>query len=349
MDTLTHAGASVPIQRKDFDYQKAYPKPEDAPAFGDWLRAALGLKSTEAARKSLSVGDSGGQLVPEHLMGEVLAALQPATAVLRAGAGLLDLSSRSGKSFSWAAVDELPTFAWRAEGDAIGGTAPSFRLVEAVPRSIACTFTVTRELVADASNIDAAIRGALVQALAIAIDAACLRGTGADDDQPVGLLHHPDVVQWSLDSTGTSIAQHRFRPLLEALAGILEDGSAFPGAAVMSPRVWASFESLTGLDGMTPAVRPRPLEGVQMLYSAAVPVEVDDSYEVSDAFLGDWRQMLVALREPLSVSVLTEAAALTGELTVVAHARLDVAVLQPKSFRVIRRLRPTYSTTTSFG
>ena len=48
--------------------------------------------------------------------------------------------------------------------------------------------------------------------------------------------------------------------------------------------------------------------------------------------VGDFTQLMIGIREQLSVAVAREVFAQTGEIALVAHVRADVALAHPASF-----------------
>ena len=143
----------------------------------DFVRGVAGMKTTAAVQAALSIGtdSAGGYAVPSILMPNILEALVPASSLLLAGAGIVPIDS-GGKNFTTAALSTIPAAAWRAEGGAVSVSDPTFRAVTAVLRSLAFYFKLSRELLADAQNMGAALNIAITQAFAKEIDRAGLRG-----------------------------------------------------------------------------------------------------------------------------------------------------------------------------
>ncbi len=153
----------------------------------DFMRGVAGMSSTEAVMASLAVGtdSAGGYAVPDVVMPGILSALVPASSLLQAGAGIVPMDY-GAKSVSTAAIDTLPTATWRNELGNIGESEPTLRSVQSTPRSLACIVRVSRELLADGSDVDRALRQVIAQAFAKELDRVGLLGSGAAPE-PRGL------------------------------------------------------------------------------------------------------------------------------------------------------------------
>ena len=73
------------------------------------------------------------------------------------------------KQYTTAAVDNIPTAAWRLESGNLAESAPTFRAVVAAPKSLAFYFKASRELLADAANMDAALNVAIAHPACFAV------------------------------------------------------------------------------------------------------------------------------------------------------------------------------------
>ena len=75
--------------------------------------------------------------------------------------------------------------------------------------------------------------------------------------------------------------------------------------------------------------------------SAKIPVNltVGASTDCSEIYLGNFADMQFIMRETVSVQLLRESFALTGQLAFVGHVRADVVVSRPKSFAIVTGVR----------
>jgi HK97 family phage major capsid protein len=313
-------------------------------SIGDWFRALAGQKSTDLARKAMSIGTdtSGGHLVPSVLMPAILGALVPASSLLQAGARMLTVGSTDsgGKTFTMGAVNAIPTAAWRNEAAAVAESDPTFRTVVGTPRSLAFYFRISRELLADAANLDSALPGIMGQSLAREMDRAGLIGTGGAPE-PRGIKNVSGVQSVTNGAAGTALGTIKFSNLLSAYSAILGADAPTPTAAIVHPRTAVGFASLVDSTGQ-PLQRPDMLRDLRMITSSQVPVNltVGGSTDCSDAYIGDFTKAIFMVREFFSVQRLDEAFATNGQVGFIAHARLDFALEYPAAFSVVTGIRP---------
>lgn len=180
-------GAGIKVLRTPADFKAHYASRRDGndsqrsndTTLTDFMRGVAGMSSTNTVMASLAVGtdSAGGYAVPDVVMPGILSALVPASSLLQAGAGIVPMDY-GAKSVSTAAIDTMPTASWRNELGTIGESQPTLRSVQAVPRSLACIVRVSRELLADGSDVDRALRLVIAQAFAKELDRVGLLGSG---------------------------------------------------------------------------------------------------------------------------------------------------------------------------
>ena len=146
----------------------------------DFLRGVANMSCSPAVRNALTEGtdSAGGYTVPSVLMPGILAGLVPVSSLLQAGASIIPLDA-GGKNFTYAAVNAIPTAAWRSESGSLATSDATFRSVVATPRSLAFQFKISRELLADGQGISEALYVAIAASFARELDRVGLRGTGS--------------------------------------------------------------------------------------------------------------------------------------------------------------------------
>lgn len=322
--------------KRNFDAQ-----PDESIRLDDFVRGVAGMKTTTAVSNALSVGTdtTGGYAVPSLVMPEILQALVPASSLLTAGAGIIPLDA-GAKSYTTAAVDSVPTAAWRLENGAVAESDPTFRGVVAAPKSLAFFFKISRELLADATNMSNALTIAISQAFAKEMDRAGLRGSGTNPE-PRGILNTAGINSVTNGANGASLATTKFANLLTATQNLLQANAPMPTAAIMSPR------SLVGLGGLVdttgqPMNRPELLQPMNMIATSQVPnnLTVGTSNDCSEIYVGDFSTVAFMVREQLSIQLANELFAATGQIGFICHARVDVAVMRPSAISVVTGVRP---------
>ncbi|MDE2453260.1 MAG: phage major capsid protein, partial [Burkholderiales bacterium] len=225
------------VMRTSADFRNHYgPKarPDESFDIADFLRGVAGLKAPAAVRNALSEGtnSAGGYALPSIIMPAILEAMVPASSVLRAGAGMVPIDM-GAKSYTWAGVASIPQAAWRLESGTVQQSDPTFRGVVATPHSLSFYFKVSRELLADASNIAPALVTAISQSMAVELDRAALRGTGIAPE-PLGILNTTGVGAVTNGANGTSLVN--YSNFFSAAQTILNTNAPMPTAAIMNPR-----------------------------------------------------------------------------------------------------------------
>lgn len=328
--------------RTSADFKAHYSK--DAPAgdkvgLSDFVRAVAGMRTSEGAIQALSLGQdtAGGYAVPHTVMPEILAAMAPASSLLQAGAGVVPME-KGAKSVTTAVVNALPQAAWRNESGSLALSEPTFRGVTAVPQSLAFMFKVSRELLADAPNMEAALRIAIGQAFAKELDRVGLRGSGTAPE-PCGLLN-TDGVQIVNFGGVNGAALAGYAPVLQGIGAVMNADGPMPNAVIGAPRSVITLAGLVDTTGQ-PIRKPELLQNLPMLHTSQIPTDLDvgTSTDGSELYVGDFRGMYFLLRENVSIQLLREAFASTGEIGFACHVRADVVIPFPQTFAVVKGVR----------
>jgi HK97 family phage major capsid protein len=304
----------------------------------DFLRGAARMKTSTEATRALAIGTdaSGGYALPSSVMPRILEALVPASSLLQAGAGILPVSE-GAKTFNFAAVDAVPVATWRLENGSVDESEPTFKNIAITPRSLSFVVKVSRELLADAPNIETAINAAIAQAFAIEIDRVGLLGTGTAP-QPRGLKNTSGIQTVTNGAAGAVLAS--YANIFSGVEKILTVNGPMPTAAIMAPRSLVKLGGLADTTGQ-PLQVPGMLQGVKLLQTSQLPINltVGASTDCSEIYLGDFSKMFICMRESLNIQVLTETYAGNGQIGFMCHARVDVAVQYPQAFCLVSGVR----------
>lgn len=334
---------SNPVLRNTEDFERHYesrtPTNRDDPYdIADYLRGIANLKTTPSVKNALSIGTDtgGGFAVPGILMPGILSAMVPASSLLTAGAGIIPLQD-GAKTYTTAAIDIIPTAAWRNESAAVATSDPAFRAVVATPRSLSFMFKLSRELLADAVGLTDALNQAIAQAFAKELDRVGLRGTGTAPE-PRGILNTSGVHAVTNGAAGAALAS--YSNIFSAVQSILAADAPMPTAAIMSPR---SLVKLGGLTSTTnePLDVPTMLQPMKMIATSQIPnnLTATTSTDCSEIYVGDFSRMYFAMRESVSIQLLQELYAGTGEVGFACHVRADVVLTYPAAFAVVTGVR----------
>lgn len=315
---------------------------EEPISLKEFFRGVAGMRTSDTVRAALSegTGSAGGYAVPTVLLPGILGALVPASSLLTAGANI-GLLETQAKSFNIAAVNAIPTAAWRLESGNVAESDPTFRSITITPQSLAFRFKVSRELLMDAPGMEDALGTAIAQAFAKELDRAGLRGSGTAPEIR-GLINMAGVQTIDSGEDGQVLAN--YAKLINAARAIKEANAPAPTAAIMSPREDETIALFTDTTGQ-PLRRPDALTGWQFPVTSQIPTNltVGESDDCSEIYVGDFSQFTFFLREGVSVQKLTELYAETGEIGFVCHTRVDVAAAYAAAFAVIKGVRPPAS------
>lgn len=331
---------SVMRNQADFEshYQTRNSNEEGAFGIAEFLRGVANMKVSPDVRNALSAGtgSAGGFAVPSKLMPGILGALAPVSSLLRAGAGIVALEE-GASTFTTAAIDSIPTAAWRAEAGVLATSDPAFRAVVATPRSLSFQFKVSRELLADGQNIQEALFLAIGQAFAKELDRAGLRGSGTAPE-PRGVLNTSGIQAVTNGANGAALVG--YANLFAATQALLAANAPMPTAAIMSPRSLVKLGGLVDTTGQ-PLRVPGMLEPVKLISTSQIPntLTVGTSTDCSEIYIGDFANLYFAMRESVSVQLLTELYAGTGEVGFACHMRADVVLTYPAAFSVVTGVR----------
>jgi HK97 family phage major capsid protein len=312
---------------------------EDRGDLSSFFRGIAGGRTTEPVRASLTEGtdSQGGHAVPSWLLPGILSALVPASSMLKAGAHI-GVLQQPGDSFKIAAVNSVPTAAWRNESGGLSESDPTFRAVTVTPRSLAFIFKVSRELLMDAPGMEGALRIAIAQAFAKEIDRAGLIGTGTAPEIR-GVLNTVGIKTYDMGTNGAAMTD--YATIIKARRTLADANAPMPTAIITSNREAETIDLFADTTGQ-PLRRPPALEQLQFLSTSQIPT--DDTHgtaeDAATMFLGDFGLATFYMREQLSVQKLNELYAGTGEIGFACHARVDLALAYPSAFCAINGVIP---------
>ena len=272
----------------------------------------------------------GGFLVPQVLSDSVIDLARNAAVVMKAGARTFEMVSEKVRL---ARLTADPSASWRTENSAISASTATFGAIDLRARSLACMVPISRELLQDASNASSVIENSIAASIGLAIDYAMLRGNGAAE-QPTGIRYTTNV-SLSTSTGGTT----GFDPLARLVRDVYTNnylGTPEALSLVYAPRTAATYMMLKDAQGQ-PLRQPDTLAAVQRFQSNQIPTN-STTYggdSESEAYLGDFSQLVLAVRSPLEVQISNDYGFNTNQVYVRTIFRGDVAVLQPTWFSVL--------------
>ena len=269
---------------------------------------ALGENSNQA----------GGFLVPAELSSELIDAARAASVTQRAGALTVPMQS---ETLTIAKVVTDPTFELKAENAAFTGSDPTFGAVGLTAHTFGTYVTLSRELAADAPNIEDIIMRILSRALAAELDRQALQGSASAEWN--GLTINSDI------GTTSSVGAIAWEDIATGVVDVQGNNYA-PNAYVASPTIAGDLAVLTSGDGVNSAkswLGPPPnVEPLDQLVTTNCPD--------ANIIIGQWDNLVFGLRQEFMLEATTTGgdAFTKHQLLIKITFRGDVGVSQAGAF-----------------
>lgn len=304
---------------------------------GDAVRAKIFGARTDAERRALSEGtdSAGGYTVPAPVAVNFIDRLRRQSVASRAGALTVPMDS---ETLAIARLETDPTVAWRAENASIAEGDPTFGRVLFTAKSLSGILKISRELLADTVNAGSIIESALVKAMALELDRAAIFGDGSANS-PTGVINVSGINEVEMGTNGAALTN--YEELIDAIYEMQLDNAEDPTAAIMHPRTRRDMAKLVDGDG-NPLVVPEMVSRVPMLTTTAAAIDETQgtSENASSIVFGDFTQLMIGMRENITVQVLNERFAENGQIGLVVHARADVQLAHKASFSRLKGIIP---------
>lgn len=300
---------------------------------------AIGGKGNQHIQNALSEGtDSlGGYTVPVQILREFIDLMRNKSVLMKAGARTVLLETLKT---SMATVTVDPVAAWRAENAAVATSDMTLGKVEFIPKSLAVNVVVSMELLQDSLNIEEILLNSLAQALALEVDRAGLYGTGASN-QPLGLksILVTATNTTSLGANGAKLsASGNYLPFVKEMRLIAQNGNDMANAIIMAPRTAYDLYGLTDTTDQ-PLMAPSVIsDNITLLDTNSVPISLTQgsSNVASEAFIGNWTNLMLGMRSELRIELLRDKFASNLQISFIAHLRCDWQVARVNSFRLLQ-------------
>jgi len=272
-------------------------------------------------------GTLGGFTVPMEIAGQFWDMLRARSVFIQAGAGTVMIPGPT----RMIVVTRDATAIWRNENQSIGDHDIELGAFELNPRSLSALVKVSYELLADSANIEEILTSALLGALSLELDRACLFGSGTQN-QPVGLYNYPGITALSQGVNGATIAN--FDPLIDMVYELELANSAPPTAAIWHPRTARDLRKRKDTTNQ-PLLAPDPIPAMPKLATTSVPINLTQGTSVgvaSPILMGNFGDAILGMRQELVIQKLDQTFASNGQVGFWAHLRADVGFARPKSF-----------------
>ena len=271
-------------------------------SLGDFVKASLGL-----IRPSATLTGNGG-LVPTSTSSQIIDGMRAASTVIQAGS----LTIPVGGPVNLCRVDGDPTVHQHVEGLAdISESQPTFSPLLLEPRALVATIPISAELVQDSQNLDEALRASISGAFAAKLDALCIAKILADADIPLSPVSQ-DPATW--------------QGVLSAVGSALQLDQRLPRAHISSASDFIARASQVASTAGNWLNRPEALKEMLELFTTKLAA--------GTAIFGDLTGFGVAIRQDLRLELVRFQSPTSFSHLLVAHARAEGYVLQPKKMYV---------------
>lgn len=348
----THStGTPTPALHREFldAYSEALFAPEGQTARNTTrsLAKELGINSRGslvplAQRAFTSTGVGTGKELSPILQGDIVDLMRPRMIAAEFGARA---ETYVGGTVSRPTISADASFTWLAEnpGAGVSATDPATGAITMVPRAVAVRTSVTAQSIRTSSPESAfQIMESHAARLAVAMDAAVLAGTGASN-QPTGILYNSGANLVAMGTNGGTVSYAKLCELEQAIDAAnapmqglgfvttpqirsrMRQTQDFPSAAAGRP-LWDATNTVLGHRAMTTTSMPSTL------------TKGTSSGNCHAAILGDFSQVVMAYWGALEVIVDPYTDAAKGLTHITSTLYVDVGILQPSAFAVIRDL-----------
>jgi HK97 family phage major capsid protein len=341
-------GSRVPVLEHRHRLASFLPASESRAAelgVAGFLRALHSGPQSELERRVLAEAaiGSGGAFLPTPLAAEVIDLLRAHTVTFQAGARTIPMTSAT---LRFARITGDPVGSWRAENTPITVSDPTFDNVTLAAKSWALIVLVSRELLEDATNIDAQLRNAFAKSAALALDRAILSGPGTGN-APLGIANTPGISVVSMGPNGANFVSYggstegQYASLLDAVLALDNANAGEISAMIMPPRTSRAISGF--VDGLGQPLRaPARLVNVPQLVTTSMSIAETQgtSSAASSLLIGSFSEVFVGMRTALQVNVLSERYADTGQVGFCLWMRGDVQIARPAALARIEGIIP---------
>ena len=299
---------------------------------GDWTGAESELRAFSG-----NLGTSGGFLIPEVLSSMFIDVARNQSRVIQAGAQTISVPSRD---VVIAKVTKDASTSYKQENEAATDNDMEFGYITLQSRTLVSYATISHELLQDATaNLDQIVMNAFGEAISLEMDRAALFGSGVAG-RPLGLYNYNGIGIVSPNVNGFNISN--YDEFSEAIQDI-ENANGTAKAAIFSPRTAAQLRELKEATTNAYLSAPSFFTDLKRLTTNQVPnnLTYGTATDASAAFIGDFSQVLFAVRQNLRIETSNHAgeAWQRYQFKIRATLRYDIAVLRPSHFSVIKGIK----------
>ncbi|MDI3210495.1 phage major capsid protein [Arthrobacter sp. AL12] len=300
--------------------------------------------------RALATTGGGSATIPTAWSSQLIDLARNTSAVLKAGASIVPMDA---KTVNIGRITGDPTATFRAEGSLITASDPTFDNVTLDAKTMSSQVIASMEWFQDTDNGQSLVVNALASALAQRIDLVALyggivAGAGAINlptpPNPRGVLAalnagRPANVLGAAANGTTQTAATYWGEVLDAIYTV-RDSNEEPTGLIWNTKIGRQYAKATDTTGQ-PLQIPAAVEDIPRYSSNQIPSYTQGTMagRATDLFVGDWSQLLIGQRLGVTIQVLTERYAETGQISIIAHWRGDVQPARLGAFSVFKSIQ----------
>ncbi len=311
-------------------------------SFGEFAKAIIGGTKNDDQRRSLETGSgSGSYSVPLNIQKEIVDMLRAELVLTQAGARILNLEPGTTRIIKVTA-DNAPT--WHQENADITPGDATFIGVDVSPKTIVSLSKISRELLMDSVNVEAAITTSMINSIKTAIEQAAFTGSGATGYQPTGLDSWAGVLKYWEAANGASLTDFAE---LTAVDYQLRKRNVIPNGMITSPAGFAALNLLITGSEKNPLVKPGNLATLPIFSTPAISeIETRGTSTTSTTgiWVANWADLLICIRQDVQVEILKELYRGSDSIGFLTTMRCDILPIRPASFAKLGGILPGVAT-----
>lgn len=298
---------------------------------------AMFMQRPEQRATMAATGSTTGQNTVATELRDMIGYLYPNLRVEELGATML--TGLSG-NIAFPRQDSATAASWAAENGAAPETNPTIGQVVLAPKRLTAFTPISGQLLLQSSEaIDLMVRRDLQTAIAVAVDAAAINGTGSNT--PTGILNTSGITTVALGTNGAAPTRTK---LLELIGG-LEDNNADMGSLgfLTTPGVRRKLMDTLLDSGSGRFVwseeTPNELMGYRALTSNQVPSTLDKGTTTGTLhaiIYANWAEWVIAQWGGVEIIVDQYTGAKNNIVNLVVHSWWDMMARHAKSFAAIK-------------
>lgn len=284
---------------------------------GDWRNA----EAEEREYRSLST-TTGQVLIPKSLSADILQQVMNKSLIYNSGVKVADMPNGN---LTIAKVKSNPEYGFKAELESVEPQDAAFEGVDLKGKMVYGLLQVSLEELHSAANLEDVLKQAMSNAIADAIDKACLYGTGQSEVK--GIFNYDDINTLTAEATD-------YKAFVNAI-GAIRKKNGEPTIMGVNADIDTKLNLLTNNVG-DPLQMPKVVEGLNRVISNQLKTEETNG---ADAIVYDPNALIIGQQVQLKLEVSRDMGFKDGSVYFRIYSLIDVAAVRPEFVTRIKGLK----------